>query len=36
MKLTIYYTDAATGFTEADTDRFLDAVKKAAKKGKKN
>ena len=36
MRLTTFFTDAATGFTDLDTARFLDAVKKAAKKNKKS
>ena len=35
LRLTIFLTDATTGFTEADTERFLAAVKRAAKKGTK-
>ena len=36
MRLTTFFTDAKTGFTEEDTKRFLEAVKKAAAKEKKN
>ena len=35
MRLSIFFTDAATGFTEEDTKAFLDTVKRAVKKGKK-